>query len=518
MLKQVRHISEGNFYGLRVTNKARRLSLDKEIRTLEACKDVQSHVYRKEEKELMSTLKRLQHTKQDHFDHHEDYEQPGRLASHHDRRQSFHAKQHPSDEHRPLRRPAEHHDRKLHVKIKSEINDQRSSTKVPCQVKVCADTSDVNVIISLSPVASSTTVAATLPPVSKPPKREAGTDIHRTEAFMSCVACNLPRYAQGRESKHVCTCHADPSKHHHHSHKDASKKRRSSNTDEEDLQKFAAKRERRRSLEVEDFPARHMSKQAFTNSTANQRHHGRSRTSSFEEDNNKNHVPRGFDDYSAYVPGVGAHRRNVPEHSTASTDHGHDQGKHSRANTFGNSSSRKNSIEEGRSRWSSYTENRSRESSFGEHDEPHYMRPLKGHGSRHNRTRQEEEIYDLYNRLQRVLPLHDKLQQHGEDGDRYHRYTHYHGDHPHATHLPLSKSHKDAASNEDQAPAFSGLLHPDNIINHHHFLPHEASKQDKPRSTSHQAPAHPTGYHVLEIDRHGNRQDVSGEAKKYYFE
>ena len=53
MLRQVRHISEGNFYGLRVTNKARKLNLDKELRTLEACKDVQSHVYRKEEKELL---------------------------------------------------------------------------------------------------------------------------------------------------------------------------------------------------------------------------------------------------------------------------------------------------------------------------------------------------------------------------------------------------------------------------------------------------------------------------------
>lgn len=520
MLKQVRHISEGNFYGLRVTNKAQKLSLDKEIRTLEACKDVQSHVYRKEEKELISTLKRLQVTKQDHFDHHEDYEHPERLPSHHDRRPSFHTKRHPGDDHRPLRRPAERHDRKLHVKVKSEISDQRSSTKVPCQVNVCANTSDVSVIISLSPIANTNNAAkqisaATLPPVSKPPKREVGTDIHRTEAFMSCVICNLPRYAQGRESKNVCTCHADPSKHPHHGqeHKDASKKRRKSYTDEEDLQKFAAKRERRRSLEVDDLPARHALKQGITKSVAHARHHERSRASSFEEDNKSSHAPRGFDEYTAYVPGVGAQRRNFPENNRASTDHGHDHGQRSRGNTLGYPKSRRASLDEGRSRWSSYTEGRSRESSLGEHDEPHYMRPLRGHGSRHNRTRQEEELHDLYNRLHKVFPPHDRRQYNGEEGDRHHRYIHHPGDHPHATHLPLSKSHRDAAANgraEDQSPAFSGLQHPDNIINHHHFLPHEAiNKQEKTRSTSHHAPAHPAGYHILGVDRHGNRQEVS---------
>lgn len=519
MLKQVRHISEGNFYGLRVTNKARKLSLDKEIRTLEACKDVQSHVYRKEERELMSTLKRLQMTKHDHFDHHEDHEHPDRLPSHHDRRPSFHSNQHPSDDHRALRRPTERQDRKLHVKVKSEISNQKSSTKVPCQVNVCATASDVSVIISLSPIANSNNAAkqvpaATLPPVSKPTKREVGTDIHRTEAFMSCVICNLPRYAQGRESKNVCTCHADPSKHphHNHEHNDSSKKRRKSYTDEEDLQKFAAKRERRRSLEVDDLPARHALKPGITKFVPHEKHQGRSRASSFEEDNKKSHAPRGVDEYTAYVPGVGAHRRNFPENNTISTDHGFDL-KRGKENTLWEPvRSRRASLDEGRSRWNSYTEGRSRESSLGEKDEPHYMRPLRGHGSRQTRTRQEEELHDLYNRLQRVLPLQDKRQYNGEEGDRYHRYIHHAGNHPHATHLPLSKSHRETTSDgkaEDQSPAFSGLLHPDNIINHHHFLPHEANKQDKTRTTSHHAPAHPTGYHILGIDRHGNRQEVS---------
>ena len=279
------------------------------------------------------------------------------------------------------------------------------------------------------------------------------------------------------------------------------------------MQKFAAKRERRRSLEVDDLPARHTLKQGITNFVPYEKLQGRSRTSSFEEDNKKSHAPRGVDEYTAYVPGVGAHSRNFPENNTISTDHGHDLGKRGKANTLWEPvRSRRASLDEGRSRRSSFTEGRNRESSLGEKDEPHYMWPLRGHGSRHTRTRQEEELHDLYNRLHRVLPLQDRRQYNDEEGDRYHRYIHHPGNHPHATHLPLSKSHRETASNgkaEDQSPAFNGLLHPDNIINHHHFLPHEANKQDKTLTTSHHAPVHPTGYHILGIDRHGNRQEVS---------
>ena len=524
MLKQVRHISEGNFYGLRVTNKARKLSLDKELRTLEACKDVQSHVYRKEEKELISTLKRLQHTKHDHFDHHEDHEQPVRLASHHDRRPSFHAKQH--DEHRPLRRPAERRDGNVEVKVKSEISDQRPSGKVPCQVKVVTDASDVSVIISLSPITSSATAAkqtatSSLPPLMQPPKREVGTDIHRTQAFMSCVICNLPRYAHGRENTNICTCHGDRSMHPHSghhphttpSHQEGSNKRRKSHIDNEDLKNFAAKRERRRSLEIDDAPAPYTAMKGHLHHVAHQRHHGRSRASSLEDENNGPETAalrsKGFDEYTAYVPGVGAKRRNITENNVTLTEHhAHDQGKRSREASMVESRSRKNSLDEGRSRWSSYTEGRSRDNSLGEHDEPHYMRPLKGHyGSRHNRSRQEEELHDLYNRLHRIF-------HHNEDGN--HKYTHYPGEHPRATHLPLSKSRPDAADHstraEDQSPAFNGLMHPDNIINHHHFLPYEARKHDKRQTNNRHAPhppPHPAAYHVTGIDRHGNRQEVS---------
>ena len=512
MLRQVRHISEGNFYGLRVTNKARKLNLAKEIRTLEACKDVQTHVYRKEEKELLDTLKRLQLTKHDHFDHHEDYEHPERSASHHDRRPSFHAKQHSSDDHQPVRRPAERQlDRKLHVKIKSEISgDHRSSTKVPCQVNVSTNVSDVRVIISLSPTANAKQMpSSTLPPVSK---RQAGTDLHRTGAFMSCVVCDLPRYAHGREKR--CTCQADPSKHAHHNHefKNGSKKRRESNTDEEDLQTFAAKRERRRSWEIDSAPARHAPQPGLSKSMVHQIHHGRSRVYSFEDEHKNSQAPRGFDEYTAYVPGVGPHKRNLIYNNSAPTGHGHEHGKRSTENILGESKSRKNCVDVGRSRWSTYNEGQSRGSSFGDQGEPHHMRPHRGKGSQYNKTRQEEELYDLYKRLQRTFPEHDSRQYHGNEGDRYHRYSHYPGDHPHATHLPLSQSHRDATHDqkaEDQAPAFSGLLHPDNIINHHHFLPYEANKQEKPHSTSLHAPAYPAGFHVVNVDHHGHRQGVS---------
>lgn len=494
MLKQVRHISEGTFYGLRVTNKARKLSLDKELRNLEACEDVQSHVYRKEEQELINTLKRLQQTKHHPFEQHEDHHYPDRLPSHHD-------KQHSRDETPHLRRPSERTQGKLQVKVKSELSDQKSSAKVPCQVEVVSDASDVSVIISLSPIATS--VAATkqsttnsLPPVAQPPKRETGIEIHRTQGFTSCVICNLPRYAHGRGNPNICTCHADPSKHPHHKHEhQASNNRRKSQTDEDDLKTFAAKRERRRSLEIDDLLFMLSTKKNHLNPAGHHNHHGRSRASSFEDDK-KNHAherAKAFEDNAAYVPGVGVHRRNLSQHNAALNNHpALEQGMRGRGSSWGENSSRKISLDEGRSRWSSDTEGRNRDSSFGKYDDPHYMWPLKEHyGSRHTKNREEEELHHIYNRLQRVFPLSDE--------------------NPHATHLPLTKSCRDAAANnkdEDSAPVFSGIMHPDNIINHHYFLPYEAKKQDKHRTTTHKASHPPTGFHVMGIDRHVNRQEV----------
>lgn len=484
MLKQVRHISEGNFYGLHVTNKARKLNLAKELRTLEACKDVQTHVHRKEEKELLDTLRRLQHTKHDHFDHHEDDKHPERFASHHDRHPSFHARQHSSDDQRSLRRPTGRQNRNLHVKIKSEkYGGHGSPPNVPSHVSTNAADVNVNVIITLSPIAVSNVQKSTntLPdPVSK---RAVGTDLHRTAAFMSCVICNLPRYAHGRESK--CTCQADPSKHAHHRQEleNDSKKRRKSSIDEEDAQKIAAKRERRRSLEADSVPARHALKHRLSQSMVHHLH-GRRRASSFEDDN------------------------NLPP-----TGHAHEHGKRSRDNTPGESKSGRSSLDKARNRLNIDYEDRNKaQNSFGDQSEPHYTQFHRGLGSQTHKTKQDEELYELYNRLQRTFPVQDRRQYHDNEDDRFHGYIHYPGDHPHASQLPISKSQREGTSDEraeDQARAFSGLLHPDNIINHHHFLPYEANKQEKPRRASVYAPVHPAGFHVYGVDSHGHRQEVS---------
>lgn len=497
MLKQIRHISEGNFYGLHVTNKARKLSLDKEIRTLEACKDVQSHVYRKEERELLSTLKRLQHTKQDHFEDIGHHENQGRSAFHPERCPSFYENQHASDGQRHSRKPTEYHDRKLQVKIKSEISDKKTS------VKVCAGPSDASVIISLSPMASSTNTpkqltTIALPSVPKPTKRDGGSEIHRTQAFMSCVICNLPRNAQGREYKHTCTCHEDSSKHPHHHHnrrEDLQKHRK----DHEDSHCFGGGR--KRSLEVEENPPRYEWTQGFTNTNIHQKNQGRSRASSIEDDK-KSHSPRGVDAYTAHAPGVGAHKWDFGADLgiAAANYHKRDRGKQS---GFLASRSRKNSLEEGRSRRNSCSDRRSRRSSFGEQDTIIY-----------NRSKQEE-LRDLYHRLDRMFPVHDRHEYHDEDSNWYHRYTHLPENLPHTTHSPLFTPHSAAASNEGAAhqnPAFNGLLHPDNIVNHHHFLPHEANKQEKPARSSQHAPHHVHGYRVHGIDRNGNRQEVSRQV------
>ena len=114
-----------------------------------------------------------------------------------------------------------------------------------------------------------------------------------------------------------------------------------------------------------------------------------------------------------------------------------------------------------------------------------------------------------------MFPVHDRHEYHDEDSNWYHRYTHLPENLPHTTHSPLFTPHSAAASNEGAAhqnPAFNGLLHPDNIVNHHHFLPHEANKQEKPARSSQHAPHHVHGYRVHGFDRNGNRQEVSRQV------
>ena len=471
MLKQVRHISEGNFYGLRVTNKAQKLSLDREIRTLETWKDVQSHVFRKEEKELMSTLKRLEHSKQDH--HHEDHDYPEKCSSsHHRRPSSFHSKhQLNSDKQEHLAwKPSERGQRKILVNVGTEISDAQSSSKVPCRVRVLTDTSDVNVIISLTPEASSVAAAATrqsdvasFPPLVERHKGDTGAEVHRTRGFMSCVICNLPRYNHGKEIPNTCSCPAHPSKHSlhvHHGHQ-ASEKLKKLHTDDDNLKTHLAKRQKRLGTGDHFSPQPQLTRKQFSYQPDNT-HYARSRTSSKEEDN-KSHSP-------------GSHRR-IYKHNTTESEHRlHDREKRSRESSFGESKSWRSSLEESnRSLWSNYTEGRSRESSFGDNDN----RSLKRrHGSRHRKHGHEEELYNLYKRLKRLFPS-------------------------------LWEDYHASKEDEEPKPVFSGLMHPDNIINHHHFLPYEAHQQDKeiPKPNKHHSahdPFHPTSSHLV-----GIRKEVS---------
>ncbi|KAK3740102.1 hypothetical protein QZH41_002819 [Actinostola sp. cb2023] len=169
MLKNVRHISEGHFYGIRVTNKAKNVSLDKKLRTLEACKDAQNHCYRKEEKDLMNTLMRLQKSKE-------------------------HC--HRTDE--LVRRHAFHHG--------NQLGKNHSS-------------SGASVVLPLSPGLSSTAVKI---PARRhedplPVSMEMGSAIHRTTGFIDCVICRLPRSSHVKGTD-VCRCEKGPDKGTHHMH------------------------------------------------------------------------------------------------------------------------------------------------------------------------------------------------------------------------------------------------------------------------------------------------------------
>lgn len=449
MLKQVRHISEGNFYGLRVTNNAQKLNLDREIRTLETCKDMQSHVYRKEEKELACTLKRLQHSKHDHL---EDHDLPDRQTpSNHRRPTSFHSKHQLSTEklEHLERRPSERSQRKIQVNFRSDVSDATSVTKVPYQVRVLADTSDVNAIISVAPQANSVDAVAkqsdgsSFPPLVGPLQRgvSAGTEVHRTRGFLSCVVCNLPRYTQGRESNHACVCPPLCSKHSLHEHH-LSKNQRNPHAEDDGY-----KRQTRGSLGNGDHPARHH----LSHAPHNIQRAARSRTSSLE-DNNRSHTS-------------GPLGRNNKQNSRDNDHHLKEQERRRRESSFGEHKNWRSTFDNSlRSLWSSYTEGRSRDNSLGESDN----RSHKGRrGSRHSRNH-EEELYNLHERRQKMFPS-----QTWEDSN-------------------------ESKNDEDPEPVFRSLMHPDNIINHHHFLPYEAAhKQDKRLQASKHHTAHDTSHPSL---------------------
>ena len=75
MLSQIRQISDGNYNTVFVKNKEQKFNLDKEIHDLECWKQSRNHVYRKEERELLSHLDKLR--QQQEYLHHLDEERSG---------------------------------------------------------------------------------------------------------------------------------------------------------------------------------------------------------------------------------------------------------------------------------------------------------------------------------------------------------------------------------------------------------------------------------------------------------
>ena len=77
MLSQIRQISDGNHNTVFVKNKEQKFNLDKEIHDLECWKQSRNHVYRKEERELLSHLDKLK--QQQEYLHHLDEERSGNV-------------------------------------------------------------------------------------------------------------------------------------------------------------------------------------------------------------------------------------------------------------------------------------------------------------------------------------------------------------------------------------------------------------------------------------------------------
>lgn len=81
MLSQIRQISDGNYNTVFVKNKEQKFNLDKEIHDLECWKQSRNHVYRKEERELLSHLDKLK--QQQEYLHHLDEERSGHVRGSH---------------------------------------------------------------------------------------------------------------------------------------------------------------------------------------------------------------------------------------------------------------------------------------------------------------------------------------------------------------------------------------------------------------------------------------------------
>ncbi|EDO42326.1 predicted protein [Nematostella vectensis] len=508
MLKAIQHISEGNFYGLHVTNKAQRVSLDRELKTLEACKDAQTHSYRKEEKELLSALLRLQRCKdtdnliEEHLrNHYAEY--GGHKPDSHYGDVSHKPGSHYGDvSHKPGSNYGDSGQKAAYryvdhgVKPGSHFHDRRRKSLSEDQTKV----SQTSLSMPLSP-------NATLNPMKHPgprripreepapglPLREMGSEIHRTGAFIDCVICHLPRYLQLGGQGQVCTCEKGPG---HESHRVHSKKEhlkagphkktketditeastdRRKSIDQDDMQGFLEKLNREMNIVLNDDKKRgdtddkgSLDEDRFSTRRYSLDENGafRGRRQSIDENGGYRGRRQSIDENG----GCRGRRQSIDENGAyrgrrQSID---ENGPYIMAPRL----TQRDSIEEMDGRKRGFTNEmdyrrrgwtndwRERLDSIGR--ESYYSI-----GDIRSRTGTFEDP----NAYRKVFRAHTPFGHHQEA----HSGGHAHTERGSSSHLPQLTN----VSNDDNKEAYHMLVHPDNIHDHHHYLPYEANKDNK---------------------------------------
>lgn len=472
MLRQLRHISEGHYYGLRVTNNAEVEHLNKELRTLDACKNVQSHCYRKEEKDLVNTLKRLKKSKDHHVEEH--FGRHSKQDNGHPRTRGPRPKHHPSKE----------------------------SSAHPPSGRAVGPT------VRMPQPRKSPPEHVVMPTV--------GSDLHRTTGFIDCVICNLPRSSHVKGTE-VCTCDKGPDKGTHHMHPPAIH-------DDRTREEFLNPRERREvEMQRRNYAKEHDKRNGQTKST--------DKKSLDEED--KIFLKKLQREMTKVIEQPSAMPRDYsyekPTHSSwKSGDNGYEERGHVFPKPRRGSQldeerfrARQDSIDEE----GPYTVwNRHRRESLEEHDFRKRGPSFDGGIRERNESVGGESYYSVGELRSRTSTMEDSnvfrktykvpysMQDSPSPPERQlhqprhssHRFSTHE-----ETHLPQLTPQK-KESNE----AFHGLIHPDNIINHHHYLPYEADKttgkrrhhdDHHSRHDDHHK-RHLQGYYIHKYDHTGARQ------------
>lgn len=465
MLRQLRHISEGHYYGLRVTNNAEVEHLNKELRTLDACKNVQSHCYRKEEKDLVNTLKRLKKSKEHHVEEHF-----GRHSKHDSGHSTAHGHAHRS-KHHPSRESSAHPHGGQVV---------GSTLRMPQPRKPLSD----HVI---------------MPTV--------GSDIHRTAGFIDCVICNLPRSSHVKGTE-ICTCDKGPDKGTHHMHPPAIH-------DDRSREEYLSPRERR-DIEMQNR------KEAKEHSERNGETKHTQEKSLDDED--RMFLKKLQREMTEVIEQPSANPRDFSyekrAHSPRKGDNAYDEKGHFFSKPRRGSQldderfrTRQDSIDEE----GPYTVwNRHRRESIEEHDfrkrGPSFDNGIRERnesvggesyysvGELRSRTSTIEDTNGFRKTYKVPYNMHDAPSQ--PERQLYQPRHSSHRFHPREeTHLPQLAPQK-----KENTEAFHGLIHPDNIINHHHYLPYEVDKPSGKRR-HHDHHSRHDDHHKGHDDHHSRHDD-----------